>query len=154
MFVLQSRSSGLYIHCERVMSKNVKPHATERAKLKRLVRHLKRERQWRQVFSYRRMVEEVTTFSDSDWAGCQETRKSSSASVILLGSHTLKAYPRKQKIIARSSAEAELHAAALGASESKGIVSLLKDLVIRCSQCWPLMRRPPITSSTDKELVD
>ena len=35
---------------------------------------------------------------------------------------------RKQKIIAKSSAEAELHAAALGASESKGIVSLLKDL--------------------------
>ena len=35
---------------------------------------------------------------------------------------------RKQKIVARSSAEAELYAAALGASESKGIVSLLIDL--------------------------
>ena len=35
---------------------------------------------------------------------------------------------RKQKIIARSSAEAELYAAALGASESKGIVSLLRGL--------------------------
>ena len=40
----------------------------------------------------------------------------------------MKAYTRKQKIIARSSAEAELYAAALGASELKGIVSLLKDL--------------------------
>ena len=34
----------------------------------------------------------------------------------------------KTEIIARSSAEAELYAAALGASEVKGIVSLLKDL--------------------------
>ena len=48
--------------------------------------------------------------------------------MILLGSHTLKVYTRKQLIIARSSAEAELYATALGAAESKGNVSLLKDL--------------------------
>ena len=70
----------------------------------------------------------MTTVADSDWACYKETRKSSSAAVILLGYHALKAYTRKQKIIARSSAEAELYAAALGASESKGIASLLKDL--------------------------
>ena len=70
----------------------------------------------------------MTTFTDSDWAGCKETRKSSSAGVVMLGEHALKAYTRKRKIIARSSAEAELYAAALGASESKGIVSLLRDL--------------------------
>ena len=92
--------------------------------MKRLARYLKRERQWRQVFKYGKTVEEVTTFTDSDWAGCKETRKSSSAGVVMLGEHALKAYTRKQKIIARSSAEAELYAAALGASESKGIVSL------------------------------
>ena len=74
------------------------------------------------------MDNEVTTFIDSDLAGCKETRKSSSAGVIQLGNHTLKADTRKQKIIAKSSADAELYAAALGASESKGIASLLKDL--------------------------
>ena len=97
-------------------------------KLKRLARYLKREKQWGQVFKYGKTVEEVTTSTDSDWAGCKETRKSSSAGVVMLGEHALKAYTRKQKIIARSSAEAELYAAALGASESKGIVSLLRDL--------------------------
>ena len=51
----------------------------------RLVRYLKRQRQWWNIFSYGRMVEEVTKISDSDWAGCKETRKSSSAGVILLG---------------------------------------------------------------------
>ena len=47
----------------------------------------------------------------------------------MLGEHGLKSHTRKQKVIARSSAEAELYAAALGASESKGIVSLLRDPV-------------------------
>ena len=80
------------------------------------------------MFKDEKIVEEVTMFTDSDWAGCKETRKSSSAGVVMPGAHTLKAYTRKQKIIARSSAEAELYAAALGASEVKGIVSLLRDL--------------------------
>ena len=69
----------------------------------------------------------------------------------MLGEHALKAYTRKQKIIARSSAEVELYAAALGASESKGIVSLLRDLDTRRSQCWPLTRKPLNTFFTDKE---
>ena len=113
-------------------AKNISnPTQQSLGKLKRLVRFLKRERQWSQIFSYGRMVEEVTMFADSDWAGCQEIRKSSSASVILLGHHALKRYTRKQKVIARSNAEAELYAAALGASESKGFASLLRDLGLR-----------------------
>ena len=104
---------------------DVKPHASAPCQ----VEEAGRERQWRgHVFSYGRMVEEVTTFSDSDWAGCKETRTSSSAGVIQSGSHTLEACTCKQKIIARSSAEAGLDAAALGASESRGTLSLLKDL--------------------------
>ena len=103
------------------------PDQQSMAQLKRVVRYLKRERQWRQVFRKSKMDNEVTTFTDSDWSGCRETRESPSAGAVQLGNHTLKAYTRKQKIIAKNSAEAELHAAALGASESKGIVSLLKD---------------------------
>ena len=80
------------------------------------------------MFGYGRLVEEGTTFTDSDRAVCKESQKSSNAGVIMLGDHGLQAYTRKQKIIARSSAKAQLIAAALGASESKGIVSLLRDL--------------------------
>ena len=90
------------------------------SKLKRLVRYLKGERQWIQVFEFGDISSEVTVFSDSDWSGDKETRKSSSAGVALVGRHLVKAYTRKQKIIARSSAEAELYAAALGASEANG----------------------------------
>ena len=38
------------------------------------------------------------------------------------------AYTGKQKIIAKSSTEAELYAAALGVSEAKGIQSMMRDL--------------------------
>ena len=34
------------------------------------------------------MAEELAVFTDSDWAGCKETRKSSSAGVLMLGGHT------------------------------------------------------------------
>ena len=43
--------------------------------LKRLVRYLKGERQWVQVFEVGDMSSEVTVFSDSDWAGEKETRE-------------------------------------------------------------------------------
>ena len=110
--------------CQKVSN----PDEQSMVKLQKLVRFLNREGQRRQVFRYGKMDDEVTTFTHSDWAGYKETRKSSSAGVTLLGNHTLKAYMRKQKIIAKSSAEAELYAAALGASKSKGIVSLRTDL--------------------------
>ena len=103
------------------------PNQQSLAKLKKLARYSKRERQWRQVFECGVLAEELTVFTDSGWAGCQETRKSSSAGVLMLGRHTLKAHTRKQKVIAKSSAEAELYAAALGASEAKRVQSMIFD---------------------------
>ena len=111
LFFSQDRADN--IHRERVVPEDVKSHSAESCQVEEAC----------QILETRE-----ATFTDSDWAGCKETRKSSSAGVVMLGEHALKAYTRKQKIIARSSAEAELYAAALGASESKGIVSLLRDL--------------------------
>ena len=97
-------------------------------KLKRLVRCLKGERQWSPVFKFGCMGSEVTVLSDADRAGNEETRKSSSAGVALLGRHILTAYTRKQKIVARNSAEATLYAATLTFSDAKGIESMMLGL--------------------------
>ena len=105
-FSVQDRADITFIVNE-LCQKMSSPNQQSLANLKRLVCILKRERQWGHMFGYGRLVEEVTTFTVSNWAGCKETRKSSSAGVIMLGDHALKAYTRKQKIIARSSAEAE-----------------------------------------------
>ena len=45
-----------------------------------------------------------------------------------IGSHVFKSYSRQQKIVALSSAEAELHAMVAASAEALGIVSLLADM--------------------------
>ena len=93
-------------------------------KLKRRVRYLKCERQWEasaQLWKNGRRGDDIV---GQRLGGCKETRMSSSAGVILLRSHTLKADTRKQNVITGSSEEAELHTTALGASESKGMLQL------------------------------
>ena len=70
----------------------------------------------------------------------------------MLGKHTLKAYTRKQNVIARSSAEADLYAAALGASEAKGVQSLMFDLGFAVKTVLAIDAKPLNTYFTGKEL--
>ena len=127
LFLSQDRADITFIVNE-LCQKMSSPNQQSLAKLKRLARYLTRERQWGQVFEYGKNAEELAAFTDtdSDWAGCKETRKSSSAGVLMLGRHALKAYTRKQKV--KSSAEAELHAAALGVPEANRVQSMMRDL--------------------------
>ena len=78
-------------------------------------------------------------------------RLGSSAGVILLGSHALKANTRKQKVIAKSSAEAELYAAALGASEAKTVQSKMCDLGFAVKPMLAIDAKPLSTFSTSRE---
>ena len=114
MFDRQPRSSRHNILRERIVREDVQSQPAQ----------LGQAEEARQVFEAREAVEtsvqirkpvkEVTTF-----AGCKETRKSSSAGVVMLGDHTLKSYTRKQNIIARSSAEAEPHTSIIGSVRIK-----------------------------------
>ncbi len=70
----------------------------------------------------------VTTFTDSDWAGCSRTSKSTSGGIVTAGEHTLKTYSRQQKVIALSSAEAELYAMVAASAETLAIIAYARDL--------------------------
>ena len=83
LFFSQDRAVITFIANE-LCQKMSNPTQHSLAQLKRLVRCLKREREWEHILNFGIMVEELTTFSDSDWAGCKETRKTSSAGVTLL----------------------------------------------------------------------
>ena len=68
------------------------------------------------------------TFAVNEWCQRRKILEFRSDGVALVGRHFLEAYTKKQKVFARSSAEAELYAAALGASEAKGVQSVMCDL--------------------------
>ena len=52
----------------------------------------------------------VQGFTDSDFAGCRQTAKSTSGGIIMIGGHYIKSWSSTQKTIALSSGEAELTA--------------------------------------------
>ena len=70
----------------------------------------------------------VTGFTDSDWAGCSATAKSTSGGIVNIGTHPIKSFSRQQKTIALSSAEAELHAMVATSAEVMGVLGLCKDV--------------------------
>ena len=126
VLVLQSRQSGHNTRSERVVPKNVSFFTTQLVQIEASCSAPEGREKNGSKFSNSGTSSEVSVLSDSDWAEDTESHKSSSAGV---GRHLLKAYTRKQKIIVRSSAEAELYAAALGASEAKEVQSMMCDLV-------------------------
>ena len=79
-------------------------------------------------YGYQGTVDEVVVWTDSDHAGCGETRKSTSGGVVMLGGHLMKAWSKQQAVVARSSGEAEYYALVKGGSEGLGIKGIMKDM--------------------------
>ena len=70
----------------------------------------------------------MDVYTDTDWAGCPRTRKSTNGGCALLGSHTIKTWSSTQSGVSLSSGEAEFNGVARGAGVGLGYQSLLKDL--------------------------
>ena len=70
----------------------------------------------------------VEAFSDSDWAGSIEDRRSTSGYCSFVGGNLVTWRSKKQSVVARSSAEAEYRAIALGICELMWLRTLLEDL--------------------------
>ena len=60
-------------------------------------------------------------FTDSDHAGCMETRKNTSSAFITMNGYTVHHHARQQTTVATSSAEAEYYAMCSGVAEALGI---------------------------------
>ncbi|CAL1374616.1 unnamed protein product [Linum trigynum] len=73
---------------------------------------------------------ELTAFSDADWAGCQFSRRSTTGYYIHLGGAPVSWRAKKQRVVARSSAEAEYRALASTTSEVLWLRFLLGELQV------------------------
>ena len=104
------------------------PRQSHMDKIKKIVRYLKGKPRLVSKFRWQRLPDTMTTYTDSDWAGCAKTARSTSGGVVCLGDHALKTYSKLQAVVALSSAEAELYAMVPASAEAMAMQSYARDL--------------------------
>ena len=104
------------------------PTRWDMEQLKRMVRYLKTVPRMVQRFHQQDTPTRLVCFTDSDFAGCMRSRKSTSCNIMFWGSHMIRAASSTQAVISLSSGEAEFYSAVKGASVSIGCVAMMKDL--------------------------
>ncbi|MDA8583666.1 Ty1/Copia family ribonuclease HI [bacterium] len=101
-------------------------------KLKRLGRYLVEHGRNVLKFKWQGHESEVIGHSDSDWAGCRVTGKSTSGGALMIGGQFIKCWARTQNHVTLSSAEAELVALMKCSAELLGIRSMLRYIGVEC----------------------
>jgi len=83
----------------------------------------------RLVYNYPyQATEGVDVYTDTDWAGCPKTRKSTSGGSVMFGSHLIKHWSSAQTSVALSSGEAKFAGVIRGAGQGLGYQALFQDL--------------------------
>ena len=113
--------------CARSMAN---PRVGDEVRIKRCIRYLK-GKPFLSIYYDQQDQDQSHTFTlytDSDWATCKTTRRSTSGGVLLHGQHLVGHWCKVQGKIAPSSGEAELMSANVGLSSLAGVVQLHMEL--------------------------
>ena len=77
-----------------------KPTRGSWKKLVKLGKYLKAHDRSGYLYQYQALPEGLTVWTDTDYAGCKKTRKSTSGGVVMWGSHLIKSWSSTQSVIA------------------------------------------------------
>ncbi len=109
------------------------PTSADQQKLKHLLRDIKGTTHYKQVirptFKLTEATHDLNVYVDSDWAGCVDTRKSTTGFRITFLGATISYGSRTQTTIALSSAEAELFVINTGSIVALHLQNLPTDLL-------------------------
>ena len=104
-----------------------KPNNANLERMRRLARFLKGRPLSVTWYSHEEEPNTLEVFTDSDWAGCRVTRRSTSGGCAMAGTHFIKAWSKTQATSPLSVAEAELYAVVMATSECIGITNIMND---------------------------
>ena len=104
-----------------------RPTARSWELLKRVGRYLKDRPRLVLKYDWQSPLDMLDVHSDANWAGCRESRKSSSGGTIAIGGHLICTYGKTKSVIATSSGESKLHAVVHASTEGLGILTLSAD---------------------------
>ena len=71
------------------MWEHVRPTGRRLGKVERLGRYLVDKLRGRHLYEYQSPIKAVEIYTDTDYAGCSKTRKSTSGGVVMFGEHLL-----------------------------------------------------------------
>lgn len=78
------------------------------AQSKRPGRYLKGRPRLQQQFQWQSIFGVLRAYSDADWAGCKDARRSTIGGCITFGQHTVKGWSKTRFLVALSSGESEI----------------------------------------------
>ena len=105
-----------------------RPNEGGEVRIKRVLRYLRGKPTCLWRFPWQEAAERLVGHSDSDWAGCAITRRSTSGGGISMGQHLLTHWSRTQTCVALSSGEAELNAILKTASEGLNLKHMMEEV--------------------------
>ena len=105
-----------------------KPTIGDLQRLKRLARYLDGNPRLLLNVQWQPLQSTVTTYSDADWAGCRDSRKSIAGGCFITRYHSIKGWSKTRSLIVLSSGESELYASSKASAETMGVFAMLKDL--------------------------
>ncbi|CAL2244870.1 unnamed protein product [Prunus armeniaca] len=104
------------------------PRTSHLVAAKRILRYIKGTNDLSLTFTPQIAVARLSVYSDADWAGCLDSRRSTTGYVITLGTNLTSWCSKKQPTISCSSTESEYRALSYTCAETTRLCSLLHKL--------------------------